>query len=313
MQLSKNIHAWLKLIRLPKNTHAWLQLIRPPNLITVPGDPLAGAALALAAGANGKIVAALFVSIVSLLLYISGLIMNDYVDLEEDKRDRPERPLPSGAVQPLHAITAALIIAAIGIGIALIINPITGITALMLLITIALYNFVLKEDLFVSSLVMGSCRGLSMMLGAFAVGYKIGIHSFYIIFAALAINFYIAAVTSIAAHETEEVYIGLKRWLPTLAISLLLLAIRPLAEHLIWLTLIPSAAAIIISVKIARDLTDAPEPAVVQKSIGLYIRILLLIQASICFTQFPTGLILGIFLLALWPLGNELSKKFYAS
>ena len=313
MQLLKTTRAWLQLIRLPKNTHAWLQLIRPPNLVTVPGDPLAGAALALAAGANGNIAAAIVASIVSLMLYISGMIMNDYVDLEEDKLKRPQRPLPSGEIKPLHAIIAALTIAGIGIGIALIINPITGITALMLLITIALYNFVLKEDLFVSSLVMGSCRGLSMILGAFAVGYKIGIHSFTIIFASLAINFYIAAVTSIAAHETEEVYIGFRRWLPTLAISLLILAIRPLAGYFIWLTLIPSATAIIISVKIARDLTDTPEPEVVQKSVGLYIRILLLMQAAICFTQFPIGIILGLLLLALWPLGNKLSEKFYAS
>ncbi len=293
--------------------HAWLQLIRPPNLVTVPGDPLAGAALAFAAGVNGHIIAAIAAAIVTLLLYISGLIMNDYVDIEEDKRDRPDRPLPSGAISLRVAIVAAITIAGVGIGISFLINPITGITAILLITTISLYNFVLKEDIFVGSIIMGVCRGLSFLLGAFAVGFKIGIHSFTVIYAALAIILYIAAVTGIATDETEEIYIGPKRWFPTVAISLLLIILNPFAGPFNWLPLLPGLAAIIISTKIAKELSGEPEPAVVQKSIGLYIRTLLLLQAAICFALFPYGIIVGIMLIALWPLGNKLAKTFYGS
>ena len=300
-------------MQLPKNTHDWLQLIRPPNLITVPGDPLAGAALAFAAGVNGHIIAAIAAAVVALLLYISGLIMNDYVDIEEDKKDRPDRPLPSGAISPRLAIIVALTIAFAGLGIAFFINQITGITAVLLIVTIALYNFVLKQEVFIGSIIMGVCRGLSFLLGAFAVGYKIGIHSHTIILTMPAIILYIAAVTSIAANETEEIYIGIKRWIPTAAIFLLLFIINPLAGNFIWLSLIPGVTAIIISLIIAKKLAGEPEPALVQKSIGLYIRLLLLIQATICFAQFPVGLAIGSILLLLWPLGNKLSKKFYAS
>jgi 4-hydroxybenzoate polyprenyltransferase len=293
--------------------HAWLQLIRPPNLVTVIGDPLAGAALAFAAGVNGHIIAAIAVAIVSLLLYMSGLIMNDYADIEEDKRERPKRPLPSGIISPRHAIIIALVLAFIGTGIAFLINPITGITAILLIITIALYNFTLKEEKFIGSIIMGLCRGLSFLLGAFAVGYKIGIHNSTIIYIALILIFYIAAVTSIATNETEEIYIGTKRWFPTVAISLLLIILKPFAGPFNWLSLFPGITAVIISIKIAKQLSDEPEPMVVQKSIGLYIRILLLLQAAICFALVPYGIIAGSLLIALWPLGNKLAKRFYGS
>ncbi len=300
-------------MQIPKNTHNWLQLIRPPNLITVPGDPLAGTVLAFAAGVQGNLLAAIAAAIVALLLYISGLIMNDYVDIEEDKIDRPDRPLSSGSISPLMAVTVAIAISLIAVAISFIINPVTGITAILLIITIALYNFVLKSYILVGSVIMGVCRGLSFLLGAFAVGYKIGIHSFTIILAVSAIILYIASVTTIAANETEEVYIGIKRWVPTAAIFFLLLIINPLAGNFIWLALLPGIAAIIISVIIAKQLAGEPAPELVQKSIGLYIRLLLLIQVLICFIQFPIGLAIGSMLLLFWPLGTKLAKQFYAS
>ena len=88
---------------------AWLQLFRVPNLLTVPGDPIAGVFLA-AAAANAAIPAsAMFAAMaVSLLLYGAGLLQNDYFDLPEDRRERPRRPLPSGAVRPVYAIAVAV-------------------------------------------------------------------------------------------------------------------------------------------------------------------------------------------------------------
>lgn len=299
-------------MNLPWKTHDLLQLIRPPNLITVPGDPLAGAILALAVGVKGDIIVALVASVVALLLYISGLIMNDYVDVEEDIKDRPSRPLPSGAISPSLAIISSISIALAGVGVAFIINLQTGITSVLLVITITLYNFVFKHDKFVDAISMGLCRGLSFLLGAFAVGYKIA-DSYVIICVAVAIVFYIASVTAIAANETEEVKIGIKRWLPTASIFLVLLSIGFLAENLTWAFIIPGISAIIISMKIARQLSGEPKPELVQKSIGLYIRILLLIQAAICFMLFPIGVAVGLILLLLWPFGDRLVKKFYAS
>ena len=94
--------------------HAWLQLVRLPNLFTVPGDPLVGYVLALWTlhGPEPTPISlgqALWVVLASVTLYAGGLISNDLFDLEEDRRDRPERPLPSGRVSVRSALVAAIV------------------------------------------------------------------------------------------------------------------------------------------------------------------------------------------------------------
>ena len=83
---------------------AWLALLRPPNLPTLPGDPLAGWCLAGGGDWPGVIAAAVAV----LLLYMAGLILNDVADIEIDRRERPDRPLPSGRVTRAAALRASL-------------------------------------------------------------------------------------------------------------------------------------------------------------------------------------------------------------
>ena len=95
---------------------AWMQLFRPPNLLTVPGDPLAGFLLARLAVGGMPVMSAWPCILASLLLYMAGLLSNDYFDLEEDKKERPDRPLPSGAVNPRAALTVAVILAVLGVG-----------------------------------------------------------------------------------------------------------------------------------------------------------------------------------------------------
>ncbi|MEA3189035.1 MAG: hypothetical protein QOD99_2865, partial [Chthoniobacter sp.] len=69
----------------------WLQLFRAPNLFTVPGDPLAGYLLVVRGSFNGAVLPAIGASI---CFYAAGLLMNDLADFAEDRRERPERPLP---------------------------------------------------------------------------------------------------------------------------------------------------------------------------------------------------------------------------
>ncbi len=46
----------------------------------------------------------------------AGYILNDYFDIETDRINSPERPLPSGQVKPVHAARLAYILFAAGIG-----------------------------------------------------------------------------------------------------------------------------------------------------------------------------------------------------
>ncbi|MFF8673120.1 SCO3242 family prenyltransferase [Streptomyces sp. NPDC015242] len=88
------------------------ELVRAPAALTVPGDVLAGA---LAAGrpAGGR---TLLLAASSVSLYWAGMALNDWADREEDARERPERPVPSGRISAGAALGIAGGLTAAGLG-----------------------------------------------------------------------------------------------------------------------------------------------------------------------------------------------------
>ena len=90
----------------------WLQLFRAPNLFTVPGDPLAGYLLTSLGVLDLRVIYAVAAS---LCFYAAGLLMNDLWDLEEDRRERPNRPLPSGAASRRAVWSMMMILAVAGL------------------------------------------------------------------------------------------------------------------------------------------------------------------------------------------------------
>lgn len=82
----------------------WAELLRVSALFTVPGDVVAGATAA------GKQVDRRAVRAIgcSLCLYEAGMALNDFTDRDEDARERPHRPLPSGRIRPRAALAAAV-------------------------------------------------------------------------------------------------------------------------------------------------------------------------------------------------------------
>src|SRR5476649_2577392 len=156
----------------PKSTiKVWLQLFRAPNLFTVPGDPLAGFLLASPAlvGFNPVL---LFPIGASLCFYAAGLLLNDLMDLEEDRAERPNRPLPSGAARPAHVWLVAAALTALGLALCLPGGLKALATGVGIVLSVAAYDCGLKKMPFLGVINMGLCRGLSVLLGAaFAGGF----------------------------------------------------------------------------------------------------------------------------------------------
>ena len=50
------------------------------------------------------------------MLYLAGMVWNDYFDFEEDRRDRPARPLPSGQIARGTAARIGVLLLAVGVG-----------------------------------------------------------------------------------------------------------------------------------------------------------------------------------------------------
>ena len=178
-----------------------------PNWPTVPGDPLAGFALASIGQAEVQWVRVLPVVGTSLLLYAAGMIWNDCADYEEDCRERPERPLPSGRIDRRRASSVGGRLAAAGVGVAwiaaLYAGPRAGVFAVVLLGLVLAYNFGSRRVRLLGVLNMGACRGVSLLLGA-AAAQSPGQWPPVVVFAAAGIGLYIVWVSWLAVDETRQ-------------------------------------------------------------------------------------------------------------
>jgi UbiA prenyltransferase family len=179
----------------------YLLLIRLPNVFTTPSNILAGyfAAAFTVGEADGAHLTALMVS--SGLLYIAGIVLNDYFDIEIDKRERPSRPLPSGKIAKRHALAIAIVALLIANTIALLLGPASLAVSLALTLTIIAYDYRLKHGLS-GPFAMGGTRFLNVIFGASPVLLYINNHSYAIVGAAAASLFlYIVAITILSKKE----------------------------------------------------------------------------------------------------------------
>jgi 4-hydroxybenzoate polyprenyltransferase len=229
---------------------AWAQLLRLPNVFTALADVIAGALLALGRWPEGDEVLTLIrVCFASACLYSAGMVLNDFFDVEEDARDRPFRPIPSGRVKRNAA-------GYVGFGLLLIgfifgcpwdwsenwqerLYPLARIVSCLISFALAgmilLYNAWLKRTWF-GPLAMGSCRFLNLLLGA---ANALWIPK-YVCYAALFVGMYISLVSFIAKYETNQnrpfVFGGLQvrqYWLILLAIGVFAPSIAGICAELL--------------------------------------------------------------------------------
>jgi 4-hydroxybenzoate polyprenyltransferase len=194
------------------------RLIRLPNIFTAPPDLLAGIA---AVDAGQSLTPALAWAILaSLLLYISGMIWNDWFDIEQDRLERPNRPLPAGDISPSFAMLLASITMLLGVAIAWSLNNTTGLIATLLAISIVAYDGLFKSWP-IAPFIMGLCRSLNFLLGSsvavitdqdvrgsfyqhqFTFPTPWGTISTLLLGLALANGLYIAGVTLFARQEAK--------------------------------------------------------------------------------------------------------------
>ena len=183
-----------------RNGSAWLRILRLPNLLTVPGDVLAGFLLAPDASPLdwGQF---FFLAIpAGLFLYASGLLLNDVFGYAEDLRDRPWRPLPAKQVSRENAVAAALVLMWVAAFAAAFFDALP--VAIPLILGIVLYDIGLKRLPVAGPLLMGACRAGNLLLGAAAVGDGISTAPGPMA-GAILLGAYVATVTHLARRETD--------------------------------------------------------------------------------------------------------------
>ncbi|MCP4706608.1 MAG: UbiA family prenyltransferase [candidate division Zixibacteria bacterium] len=113
-------------------------------------------------------------SIASALVCGAGNSLNDYLDINADKLNHPERPLPKGDLPPYIAILTMIIFNIIAIILGFMINfPVLVIiiTAILLLF---LYNFKLKKMPLVGNLIVSILGGALFLVGGLTENGQFG-------------------------------------------------------------------------------------------------------------------------------------------
>ncbi|WP_422079468.1 UbiA-like protein EboC [Ulvibacterium sp.] len=152
----------------------YLRLARPANLPTAAADILAGIAIAgvLSNDLVGFEVISkmIFLVFASVFLYAGGVVLNDVFDLDLDKVERPERPIPSGLIPLRSAAIYGVVLLILGIGLAFFSGRVSGVISVVLAFFIVLYDAFSKKDGFLGPMNMGLCRGLNLILGMSIMG-----------------------------------------------------------------------------------------------------------------------------------------------
>jgi 4-hydroxybenzoate polyprenyltransferase len=185
--------------------HAYAQLLRLPNVFTAWAD-IGMAALVTGALPERWLPFGLLL-LASGCLYSAGMIWNDYFDVEQDRRERPFRPLPSGRVTLAAAAALGTLLLLVGVGCAGLADSLGEtfrwraiLCAAGLAGTILLYDGWLKRTP-VGPVAMGACRFLNVLLGLSIYPEGIGPWALPL---ALVVGTYVAGVTWLARTEAGE-------------------------------------------------------------------------------------------------------------
>ena len=248
---------------------------------------------------------------ISAMLYIGGMVLNDYFDIKIDKKERPWRPLSSNKITKKNALVIILFSFSYSLIFSFIIGLNTFIITLIMIALIFLYNKFLKNTIY-GPINMGVIRSLNILLGSsqslslleesiFDVRFLIPVFSEF---------FYVYAITILSKNETKEFSFNLYNIFPFVIIYLIIFFVFffILLNIFNYFSLIP--LLIFFSVISYSQITLLKKMITIQKSVS-YLIMMIVILDSVFITDI-IGIYYGLTLsfLLIIPI-IFLSKKIY--
>jgi hypothetical protein len=268
-------------------------------------------ATTLPAEASAAHLAALTVS--SGLLYIAGITLNDYFDIEIDRKERPSRPLPSGNVPKKHAMVIALMAMIAANAITLFAaGPASLTVSLALTAMIIAYDYRLKHTV-AGPFAMGGARFLNVILGASpAISATslagAGAQLEVAVFAAASLFLYVIAITLLSKKEVGSEKPSLLPFSIVFGViaSIAVIGLPSLHwEFLVNLSIFAAVMAIIFKRHIATDSSS------VQKAVRNMVISIIILDSV--FVSGTAGLSYGLATLLLILPAVVLAKKLYVT
>lgn len=151
---------------------AMLRLVRPVNCLMIFAGAFVGGIIAAAGPAfrwpaNADLILA---SASAALIGGAGNVVNDILDRDIDRINRPERPIASGAISPAIAWVAWVVLAASGVALGAIVGVWHLAVAVACVAALYIYSSRLKSLALVGNAVVGGLVATSLLYGAMAIG-----------------------------------------------------------------------------------------------------------------------------------------------
>jgi len=140
----------------------------------------------------------IYVGLVAFMVTGAGNAINDYYDIEIDRINKPERPIPSGKISKSKALYFSISLFALGILIAFFINTICGAIALFNSLLLIFYAATLKRTALIGNLSVGYLTGSTFLFGG-AVFYNNGGIE------AVSVLFLLATLATIAREIVKDI------------------------------------------------------------------------------------------------------------
>jgi len=147
---------------------ALLQLMRPELSLAAGVCVLIGTLLAAGRAVPAPVMAAGFCS--GLFVSASANVLNDLFDLDTDRVNAPQRPLPSGRVTAREVVVLTALVSLVGLLAAWTLGPAALIMAVLLWSLGFLYNWKVKEMGLPGNLTVATCVGGMFLFGGVAAG-----------------------------------------------------------------------------------------------------------------------------------------------
>jgi len=144
----------------------WFELCRLPHSLAVAVDPLAGALVAGAGGAQMPYVICLMFG--AFFLHAGAVVLNDWHDFKADRIEHPDRPMPAGQVGRWYGLFGAIVLLCVGWTFMSVPDARSGQLGMGVLAAALLYEFIMKGAP-AGKAIPALTRALLLMMGAMLV------------------------------------------------------------------------------------------------------------------------------------------------
>ncbi len=182
------------------------------------------------------LVAALATALVS----SGGFVINDILDIEIDRVNRPDRPLAAGSVSLSTAWTLYAGCTVGGVLLGFMVKPVAGLVALLIALALFLYSYTLKKRFLVGHLTIATMGAALLPFGAVAAGEVMPVlYSALFVFPAFFAREVLKTVPDYAGDKAAGVDNIATRYGPQVAlrvaqVALLLVALALPLVRLLW-------------------------------------------------------------------------------